>query len=467
MMVTLQDGTRETCHDKRLASGGEGQVYLTTSGTHVVKLYANPQNWRGQTVGHIIEKGKGVCADTTWRQLFCWPDGIVTSPCLGVRMPCADRKLVKLGYFLSPKTLKLIRAGRHPAVQPEVLGTWAGRLGIAIKMARAAGRLHMSGLCHADLSENNFIVDPRSGRVALIDLDGLVEEGRLPATVYGTPRFQAPELVMRQATPTCNTDRHALSVLIYQTLFYGQHPLLRRGTKRRRDIPPSVGEEEERLELGSRALFIEHPTKAANRPEGPFLSCDVLGPLAASVARQAFVDGLHDPGKRPMPAAWEKALVRTADRLLTCPNARCEGKYFPLPQTGQVRCPWCDALLRHPSPLPVLHLQQPVRGRTGHFQSDNYLLVVWPDKTLHPWHTDPTKAPGPTIDPTPVARFACEPSGKWFLCNEQIQGLQTQPGRQPCRPGDRVELTDGLRLLLGPADSARAAVVQFVHLQGG
>lgn len=464
MRVSLLDGSQMSCQDKLLASGGEGQVYLATGGSHVIKLYSNPQNWRGQTVGHIIEKGKSVCNDPAWQKLFCWPDAIVTSPSLGIRMPCADGSLLKLSYFLSPKTMKLIRSGKHPIVKPDLMGNWAGRLGIAIKMARAAGRLHMSGLCHADFSENNFLVDPRDGRVMLIDLDGLVEEGRLPATVFGTPRFQAPELVMRKATPTCNSDRHALSVLIYQTLLYGFHPLLRRGNKRRQDIPAGTGEDEERMELGSHALFIEHPTNPANRPEGSFLSCDILGPLVASLVRDTFVEGVREPSKRPMPASWEKALVRTADRLLTCANPRCDGKYFVLPQAGHIRCPWCDTALRQPNPLPVLHLQQPVRGRTGIFQPDNYLIVAWPEKTLHVWHCDPTKSPGPGADATPVARFMLDGTGKWFLRNESIQGLQTIPGRQPCRPGESVELVDGLRLLLGPPDVSRAAVVQFVGL---
>jgi len=124
--VTLQDGTPVVCHDKPLASGGEGQVYLASNGTHVIKLYSNAQNWRGrQTVGQIIDKGKSICNDAAWQTLFCWPDAVVTAPCLGVRMPCADRNLLKLSYFLSPETLKLIRSGKHPIVKPEFMGTWA------------------------------------------------------------------------------------------------------------------------------------------------------------------------------------------------------------------------------------------------------------------------------------------------------------------------------------------------------
>jgi DNA-binding helix-hairpin-helix protein with protein kinase domain len=435
-----------------------------------VKQYFKPDASREQAVQAIITK-YCVVRDTDqahqqyWRSLFCWPDAIVKSPWFGVRMPCAPRELRKLLDFLMPKYRKM-------ALKPIQLGTWSGHLAIAGKLARAIRRMHLSGLCHSDLSWNNMLVDPRDGRMCLIDCDGLVVPGFLPPTVLGTPEFMAPEVVAGTVNPSTRTDLHAMAVLIYRMLLFG-HPLEGRA------FYSSDSEEDDRLKYGAKALYREHPTDRRNAPRDSrgFRSARILGPLLQKLAHRAFVDGLHEPMQRPIAAEWEQGLVRAVDRTIPCINPACEMKTFIFLESDGLNCPWCGEgiksaksrgrLLALPfKEVPVLRMYRPVPGRAGQFQDEGYPIVGWHGRTLHLWHGDPTKMPGPGIDATPLAHFVFE-KGRWMLLNAGFPDLQSQAGsegRNRVTPGQSVEVHEGLRLFFGSLDQWRLGLIQFVPI---
>jgi serine/threonine protein kinase len=129
--------------------------------------------------------------------------------------------------------------------------------------------MHAAGLAHSDLSYNNVLIDPVTGKATIIDIDGLVVPGKFPPDVIGTPDFIAPEVMAtkhlgktdkNRKLPSIQTDRHALAVMIYMYLLY-RHPL--RGGKIH-DLDPMKDEE---LGMGAKALFVEHPTDKSNRPK--------------------------------------------------------------------------------------------------------------------------------------------------------------------------------------------------------
>ncbi|HDZ2673667.1 TPA: kinase, partial [Klebsiella pneumoniae] len=124
----------------------------------------------------------------------------------------------------------------------------------------------------------------------------------------------------RRVLPSIATDRHALSVLIYMYLLF-RHPL--RGGKIH-DIDDEV--RDEALSMGERALFIEHPTDRSNTVKVNQVSSfslpwadpqkipyTIMGPYLKPLFDRAFIDGLHDPSKRPTADEWESALVKTVD----------------------------------------------------------------------------------------------------------------------------------------------------------
>lgn len=470
MVVTLSDGNSVSVRDEPLSQGAEGEIFISQDGRHVLKRYWRPEPWRGQALQAImtkycVVKDPDVVHQQYWQCLFCWPDAIVKSPWFGARMPCAPRDLRTLLGFLMPKYRKTV-------LKPAQLGSWAGHLGIAVKLARAIRRMHLSGLCHSDLSWNNMLVDPRDGRMCLIDCDGLVVPGFLPPTVLGTPEFMAPELVARSGKPSTRTDLHSMAVLIYRMLLFG-HPLEGKA------FYSKDSEEDDRLKYGEKALFREHPTDRRNAPRDirTFRSCRILGPVLQRLFHRAFVDGLQQPMQRPSAAEWEQALVRTADRLVPCLNPACEMKTFVFLESEGVHCPWCAYGVKGPGggirlpqlafkELPVLRLYRPIPGRVGQFQDEGYAIIGWPGRTLHSWHGDPGKPPGPGIDARPAAHFELE-KGRWVLTNDGFTELHSQTntgGRNPCRHGQSIELSEGIRLFFGPIDQWRLGVVQILPI---
>jgi len=469
MDVKLEDGSTLKCQDYSSGRGTEGEVYFSTDGKYAVKLYNTDTDRTKQSLQMIMKKFNPV-SDPVWRPLFCWPEKIVTSPRLGIAMPRAANGLRSLDSFLLPKfrNTKLTAAER---------GDWAGHVVIAGRMARLMTRLHLSGLCYADPSWNNFLVDPRDGRITAIDLDGLVVHPFLPATVQGTKEFQAPELVMQTSPPSVETDLHALAVLIYRTLMFYKipgigwgsvHPLgagmsALQGSK----VHPGNGAEENDMHaFGDGALFIEHPTDHSNRPKAPFLSSSMLGTDLEKLIREAFNDGLFDPKKRPQAPKWEQALVQLLDRLIPCSNPACEMKSFPLMESGESQCPWCNKKLNDPRSLAVLRMYRPINGRPPikYTPDGNYMVVAWPGRTVHEWHIDPSKMPGRSgVATKNRAHFEFwDRAGSWHLVNDDLPELAFKDGnnKKTVAIGSSVELRDGVQLTFGTLDQSRLALVQ-------
>src|SRR5207247_2074307 len=79
------------------------------------------------------------------------------------------------------------------------------------------------GLCYRDINYNNVFFDPATGEVRICDNDNVDVNGQ-PGEIGGTPRFMAPEIVRGEATPSIETDRYSLGVLLFY-LFMMHHPL--------------------------------------------------------------------------------------------------------------------------------------------------------------------------------------------------------------------------------------------------
>jgi serine/threonine protein kinase len=348
------------------------------------------------------------------------------------------------------------------------LGQWADYLTLAIKMAQVVRRLHFRGLCHSDLSFRNFLVDPQTEQLILIDCDGLVVPGFLPANVLGTPQCMAPELAAQllpnspQAIPSTQTDLHALATLIYWMLMW-RHPLI--GPKVH-DPDPFV---DEALALGKNALFIEHSVDTSNRPDNIAIDyTKLLTPAVQHLVERAFVDGLHQPAKRPSAAEWERALHRMRDALVYCENKDCPLGTFVLSSSNQPTCLCGTPITRTPC-LPILHFYRPRHGRVGHFQNDrDYFLVGQNKRHLYIWHADPTQSPGPNVDDTPKAILRYNGRWeKWYFKNSALPDVRLlTPNRSDIAipPGTQTELVDGARLLLGPPDRCRLAYVRMMRM---
>lgn len=493
--IKATDGKPIQYVNKIIGQGGMKDVYFSPDKSYVVGFFRDKQDFNAKDrleniVGRYRDKIFGQDGGDYWKELFCWPTHIVEhAGKLGVVAPVYQSHFFfkygsvnndMLGIRGNEKEGKWFASAsnQNKFLDLRERGNWRSYLAICIKIARAARRMHAAGLAHSDLSYKNVLVDPAGGNACIIDIDGLVVPGKFPPDVVGTPDFIAPEVMAtnnlgkqdpKRVLPSITTDRHALAILIYMYLLY-RHPL--RGGKVH-DMDPARDEE---LSMGKNALFIEHPADKSNkikldqvRPsELPWKDVDkvpysICGPYLKEQFDRAFIEGLHDPSKRPTANDWELALVKTNDLVQPCRNPRCVQKWYVFDNTTSPKCPFCGT--PHKGQLPVLNLYSSRSG--GKFIPDNHRLMVYSDQYIYEWHMNRRVFPNERLKPEqkkPVGYFVFH-QGRWVLVNQRMPDLTLIEGedKKEIPVGEMVELKDGAQILLSKEDGGRLMVVQMVE----
>ncbi|MBF0623476.1 MAG: kinase [Magnetococcales bacterium] len=490
--LTTQDGQQVEYKDEIIGQGGMKDVYFSLDRSHVVAFFRDQLDYQGKErlksiVGTyregIFEKEGG----EYWKDLFCWPTAIVERDGrFGVVAPVYKPYFFfahgsvdndKLGIKGKEKEGKWFASAsnRSKFLAPQEKGSWLTHLRICLMISRAVRRLHAAGLAHSDLSYKNVLVDPSTGNACVIDIDGLVVPGKFPPDVVGTPDFIAPEVIATQhlgktnpnrKLPSTLTDRHALAVLIYMYLFY-RHPL--RGGK----VHDMDATKDEEFAMGTKALFVEHPTDANNRVKADQLTkaqlpwgdpskmpCTIAGPLLADLFRKAFVEGLHSPQDRPTPSEWENALVLTIDMIQPCSN-KCEMGWYVFDNSTKPKCPFCGT--PYNGKLPVLNLYS--SRHSGSYQRDNHRVMVWDGQSLFPWHVNRKVFPNEHLTPEQKKRVGYFQlhQDDWYLINEGMPQMHDVAAKKDVPIGRHVKLTDGSQFLLSREDGGRLIQVQLVN----
>jgi serine/threonine protein kinase len=482
--------------DEMIGQGGMKDVYFSPKKDYVIAFFrSKPDSLLLDRLTMISETYRKRIFDQDggdyWRQVFCWPTGmVVDGDRVGVVVPTYDKTFFFEHGSRNNDMLKIkgkekegkwfaSANNRNRFIDPIELGDWSTHLRMCIQLARATRRMHNAGLSHSDLSYKNCLVDPKNGRACLIDLDGLVVPGRYPPDVVGTPDFIAPECVAtahlnrndpNRKLPSIATDQHALAVLIYMYLLY-RHPL--RGKKLHDASDP---QKDDALLMGKGALFIEHPTDGSNRinvknvrpSELPWADTikvpyTITGPYLSELFKRAFIDGLHEPSRRPTAQEWEDALVKTVDLIQPCLNSKCDQKWYVFDNSTKPVCPYCGT--PHKGKLPVLNLYS---SRTaGRFMPDNHRVMVYTNQSFFSWHANRLISPNEKLKQSDKKRIAyfVNHAGAWWLVNEAMTDLTDKSDPNQDRViavGEKIELKDGQKLLLSKEMGGRVVVVQMV-----
>jgi glyoxylase-like metal-dependent hydrolase (beta-lactamase superfamily II) len=194
-------------------------------------------------------------------------------------------------------------------------------------LAECIEALHKQSVYFNSLSYNDFMVDINTMTLRIVNsFDNCVlPNSELNYDWCPSLDFMAPESVSKRNqginSSSIESNRHALAVCIYMLLFK-RHPL--RGSKIN-DIDPAKDEE---MSLGKNALFIENPFDTANKLlqkdidkySLPQCDCDkypytMYGDRITQLFTRAFVDGLHDPVKRPTASEWIIALNKKIEEF--------------------------------------------------------------------------------------------------------------------------------------------------------
>jgi serine/threonine protein kinase len=486
------DGSSFEFIKKEPMSGAIKDVYFSPKRDYVVAFFRNKLDENGterlqRLVGQYRLGIFGQSGSRFWEDLYRWPEQIVEHDNkTGIVIPVYQPKyffaagtdlegVEKQGkWFTSAKNF-------NKYIPDQSRGDLLGFIQICMNLSRAVRRLHAAGLAHSDLSYKNCLVDPTTGSACIIDIDGLVVPGLFPPDVLGTPDFIAPEVVAtsrlskedpNRKFPCRETDQHALAVLIYQYIFH-RHPL--RGKK----VYSKDTVEQEFLEMGEKALFVENAADNSNRIQVqandkdflPWIDTGklpytVVGPYLKELFEQAFVSGLHNPPERPSADDWEEALVKTTDLLQKCPNPNCVKKWYIFDKQRKIsKCPYCGESIS--GTVPVLDFFSTHDGQN--YRKENSYLVVLSGNYFYPWHVYRTIFPNEKLneeDKKPVGYFSFY-NNKWLFVNLTLATMyviKTNDVREQIKPNQAVELVHDYRLLFSVEKTGRLARVSLYNV---
>jgi len=479
--------------------GGMKDVYFSPDRSYVVAIYRSHQDFNSKErlkkiVTQYYDSFFNKEGGNYYKELYCWPTDIIEiDKKVGLIVPCYKGNFFfKKGYanndllvgkekegkwFASAK----FRVSNSPAkLDPSELGNWLSYVQICLHISRGVKRLHAAGLAHSDLSYKNVLIDPVTKTAAIIDIDGLVVPNLFPPDVIGTTDFIAPEVLgtshlnttdPNRKLPNRLTDLHALAVLIYMYLFH-RHPL--RGGNYFEGMET---EEEEHLLMGSKALFVEHPTDKRNqnfkREYGEDLSklspwtdlqktpYTIAGPYLKELFELAFIKGLHNPNQRPPAVMWEEALIKTDDLKLQCSNPKCDQKWFVYNNTMNTNCPFCQTKYNYSIPFFEFYYQ----FKVGSWKLENQRLVIYHNSTLHQWHANRKIVRNEKLTKAQIERvgYFSFHNNKWVFVNERLSSLEDLTDNKEIAIGAIVELTHGKKLQLSKEEGGRIAIISIAN----
>lgn len=477
-------------------SGTAKSVYFSPDKKYVVAIFKEKQDFNqkerlNKIVTKYLDQIKTKEAGNYYlEEIYRWPTDIVDiSGKLGVIVPIYNSKFFfKKGYATSDLIKGEEKNGKWFAgakfrnrqfplsLDHTELGKWLNYFQICVNLSRGVKKMHQMGLSHSDLSYNNVLVDPLTGSACLIDLDGLVVPGLFQAEVIGTADFIAPEVLATKHLPKTDpnrklpnrlTDLHALACLIYMYLLH-RHPL--KGGK----VHDLDTEKDDLLSMGEKALFIEHPTDASNRPKLKQVSkwdtywsdvsklpYTVTGPYMKALFDKAFIEGLHSPMQRPTAEEWEIGLLKTTDLMQPCSNTSCEQKWYVFDNTNTPRCPFCGTL--HKGTLPVLDLYFQFKPTV--WKPENHRLMVYHNQYLFQWHVNRNIVRNEKLtneQKVPVGYFTFH-NNAWVFVNQTLTTLVDKTEDKEIPIGSMLELTHGKQILLSKEDGGRVVVVTMAN----
>lgn len=319
--------------------GGEGRIFFSRDGLYAVKIYhPGASQEKKQFLEMITMLGSSLTSDEA--QFLCWPLAMVRSVDNVPEVGCLMRRIAD-----SYKPLCNFTENPKMAKEQFLVGrSWSHYLQMARGIARSVAVLHGRGCAHTDLSYFNFLVNPNTVDVVLLDLDGLVVTNFLPAQVKGTRGIIAREIMLRKSKPNELSDRHSLAVQILQTLLY------RNVFKSLTTYDPSDPDKDEEIGWGEELTFSEDPKDRRNRLsmlgmplfQGGALSYKMLTPSLQRLTERACIEGINNPSKRPSAREWITTLSYALDELYQCPRCHIHFPYpYWLKPVQRRSCPFC------------------------------------------------------------------------------------------------------------------------------
>lgn len=291
-----------------LGAGGQGEVYeVECDGKrYALKWYFKHMAVRAQKdiLDNLITRG---APDAS----FLWPQDLIFKgfgESFGYIMP------------LRPKNFRSIVDMMKRRAEPSFYTLCKA----AYNLTNGYQKLHAMGYSYRDISFGNMFFDPDTGDVLICDNDNVSANGIDNSSVYGTPRFMAPEIVVGDAKPSRNTDLYSLAVLLFYIFMMG-HPL---EGKLEADIRCMDIHAMNQI-YGKNPIFIYDPDNKTNRPvkgyqDNVIIYWDLYPQAIRDLFTRSFTIGLRSPNKRVTEKEWLEAFANLLSGIVICPQCGAE-----------------------------------------------------------------------------------------------------------------------------------------------
>lgn len=293
-----------------LGAGGQGEVYdVESEGKHyALKWYFKHMATEEQKsiLDNLVAKGS---PDDS----FLWPQDIIFESYgepFGYIMP------------LRPKKFKSVVDMMKRRAEPSFYSLCKA----AYNLTNGYQKLHAMGYSYRDISFGNLFFNPDNGDVLICDNDNVSANGIDNSSVYGTPRFMAPEIVIGKAKPSRNTDLYSLAVLLFYMFMMG-HPL---EGKLEANIKCMDIHAMNKL-YGTNPVFVFDPINKTNRPvkgyqDNVLIYWDLYPQEIRDLFTKSFTDGLTAPNKRVTEKEWLKTFANLITGIVPC--SKCGAEVF-------------------------------------------------------------------------------------------------------------------------------------------
>lgn len=294
-----------------LGAGGQGEVYdVESNGKHyALKWYFKHMATKEQKaiLDNLVAKGSPDAS-------FLWPQDIIFK-----------NYGAPFGYImpLRPKNFKSIVDMMKRRAEPSFYALCRA----AYNLTSGYQKLHTMGYSYRDISFGNLFFDPDNGNVLICDNDNVAANSLDNSSVYGTPRFMAPEIVVGKAKPSRNTDLYSLAVLLFYMFMMG-HPLEGRLEA---DIKCMDIHAMNKL-YGTNPVFVFDPNNKTNRPvkgyqDNVLIYWDLYPQALRDLFAQSFTEGLTAPNKRVTEKKWMETFANLITGIILCPKCGAEVFY--------------------------------------------------------------------------------------------------------------------------------------------
>lgn len=301
MSIIVYDANKQPRQlGEEVGSGGQGEVFALYENPNIVVKVFHPDklNERGRELREKVRLQTQM-QDLIKNPYLAWPQIEVFNQ-RGEWIGYAMKR--SKGKPLSRLAHAMLYLKNFPGIDRK------GIVKILLNVVDTIDKLHKKNVCIGDINLDNFIAEPSSLKVSLIDTDSyqITTGSQVFHCPVGKPEMTPLEhhgRDFRTITRTVESDLFSLAILMFQCLMLGQHPYSQIGG----------GNPVENLRQGNfpYGKGSAAPGEEGALPPGPWYI--IWSHLTYNVKHlfiRTLKDGVRDPSSRASIVEWEEALQK-------------------------------------------------------------------------------------------------------------------------------------------------------------